>query len=157
MQDLIRARVFQSPIWKKRGQECPHSFKTPLKLFGQEYIPDDDYDGDELDRFVTGAGLSGKSSADWSWVQYMHTSLNGKGRAVILLDTCAASRWVGCRLCTRLDYRGGPQKGKVWDRRKSVASDSPAGKAMKLSGSSPIKPFSGSSQNDPLCRPVWGK
>ena len=36
-----------------------------------------------------------KSSADWGWVQHMHASLSGKGRAAVVLDTGAASRGSG--------------------------------------------------------------
>jgi type I restriction enzyme M protein len=53
------------------------------------------YDNDEFDRFPSGAGFPGKSSADWGWVQHMHASLNGKGRAAVVLDTGAASRGSG--------------------------------------------------------------
>ena len=45
-----------------------------------------DYDNDELDRFPSGAGFPGKSSADWGWVQHIHASLNEQGRAAVVLS-----------------------------------------------------------------------
>ncbi len=64
-------------------------------MWNQDWFTEADYDNDELDRFPTGAGFPGKSSADWGWVQHMQASLNKKGRAAVVLDTGAASRGSG--------------------------------------------------------------
>ena len=64
-------------------------------MWNQNWFTEADYDNDELGRFPAGAGFPGKSSADWGWVQHIHASLSGKGRAAIVLDTGAASRGSG--------------------------------------------------------------
>ncbi|MDZ7751857.1 MAG: class I SAM-dependent DNA methyltransferase [Gammaproteobacteria bacterium] len=64
-------------------------------MWNQNWFSEADYDADELGRFPAGAGFPGKSSADWGWVQHMHASLNGAGRAAVVLDTGAASRGSG--------------------------------------------------------------
>lgn len=64
-------------------------------MWNQDWFTEADYDNDELDRFPSGAGFPGKSSADWGWVQHIHASLNDTGRAAIILDTGAASRGSG--------------------------------------------------------------
>ena len=42
-----------------------------------------------------GPGFPGAQSADWGWAQHILASLNGTGRAAIVLDTGAASRGSG--------------------------------------------------------------
>jgi type I restriction enzyme M protein len=64
-------------------------------MWNQDWFTEADYDNDELDRFPSGAGFPGKSSADWGWVQHINASLNENGRAAIILDTGAASRGSG--------------------------------------------------------------
>lgn len=64
-------------------------------MWNQDWFTEADYDNDELDRFPSGAGFPGKSSADWGWVQHINASLNDTGRAAIVLDTGAASRGSG--------------------------------------------------------------
>jgi type I restriction enzyme M protein len=51
------------------------------------------YENDTFERFRF--GVPPASSADWGWVQHMHASLGGKGRAAIVLDTGAVSRGSG--------------------------------------------------------------
>lgn len=64
-------------------------------MWNQDWFTEADYDNDELDRFPSGAGFPGKSSADWGWVQHINASMNDTGRAAIILDTGAASRGSG--------------------------------------------------------------
>jgi type I restriction enzyme M protein len=64
-------------------------------MWNQDWFTEADYDSDELDRFPSGAGFPGKSSADWGWVQHINASLNDTGRAAIVLDTGAAARGSG--------------------------------------------------------------
>ena len=64
-------------------------------MWNQNWFSEADYDNDEYGRFPQGAGFPGKFSADWGWVQHIHASLKGKGRAAIVLDTGAASRGSG--------------------------------------------------------------
>ncbi len=53
------------------------------------------YENDKWNRF--GFGIPPESSADWGWVQHMFASLNGNGRAAIVLDTGAVSRGSGSK------------------------------------------------------------
>ena len=68
-------------------------------MWNQDWFTEADYDNDELDRFLP--GFPGKSSADWGWIQHIHTSLKRKsgsqqaGRAAVVLDTGAVSRGSG--------------------------------------------------------------
>jgi len=51
------------------------------------------YENDPYGRFVFGYPPS--SSADWGWIQHMYSSLNGKGKMAVVLDTGAVSRGSG--------------------------------------------------------------
>jgi type I restriction enzyme M protein len=64
-------------------------------MWNQDWFTETDYDSDELDRFPTGGGFPGKSSADWGWIQHIAASLNERGRGAVVLDTNAASRGSG--------------------------------------------------------------
>lgn len=62
-------------------------------MWNQDGYNDAFYEADPYNRF--GFGYAPASSADWGWVQHMLSSLNKNGRAVIVLDTGAASRGSG--------------------------------------------------------------
>ena len=64
-------------------------------MWNQDWFSEADYDSDELNRFPSGAGFPGKSSADWGWIQHIHACLNERGRGAVVLDTGAASRGSG--------------------------------------------------------------
>jgi len=51
------------------------------------------YENDTFNRF--GFGIPPSSSADWGWIQHMYSSLTGKGRMAVVLDTGAVSRGSG--------------------------------------------------------------
>ncbi len=89
--------TFKNPKFRaeKSGRLRTFDRVVANPMWNQDWFTEADYDADELDRFPTGAGFPGKSSADWGWVQHMHASLNDKGRAAVVLDTGAASRGSG--------------------------------------------------------------
>ncbi len=88
--------TFKNPKFRdKKGRLRTFDRVVANPMWNQDWFTEADYDNDELDRFPTGAGFPGKSSADWGWVQHMHASLNEKGRAAVVLDTGAASRGSG--------------------------------------------------------------
>jgi type I restriction enzyme M protein len=62
-------------------------------MWNQDGYDTEFYDADPFDRFRF--GYAPASTADWGWVQHMLASLNGKGRAVIVLDTGSVSRGSG--------------------------------------------------------------
>ena len=87
--------TFKNPKFRKGGRLRTFDRVVANPMWNQDWFLEADYDNDELDRFPTGAGFPGKSSADWGWVQHMTASLNDKGRAAVVLDTGAASRGSG--------------------------------------------------------------
>ena len=88
--------TFKNPKFRsKAGRLRTFDRVVANPMWNQNWYAEADYDSDELDRFPSGAGFPGKSSADWGWVQHMHASLNDKGRAAVVLDTGAASRGSG--------------------------------------------------------------
>jgi type I restriction enzyme M protein len=88
--------TFKSPKFRDtRGKLRTFDRVVANPMWNQDWFTESDYDNDELDRFPSGAGFPGKSSADWGWVQHIHASLNDTGRAAIVLDTGAASRGSG--------------------------------------------------------------
>ncbi len=88
--------TFKNPKFRnKQGKLRAFDRVVANPMWNQNWFIEADYDNDELDRFPTGAGFPGKSSADWGWVQHMHASLNLGGRAAVVLDTGAASRGSG--------------------------------------------------------------
>jgi type I restriction enzyme M protein len=62
-------------------------------MWNQDGYGDDFYETDQHDRFKF--GFPPASTADWGWTQHMFSSLNRKGRAVIVLDAGAVSRGSG--------------------------------------------------------------
>jgi type I restriction enzyme M protein len=88
--------TFRNPKFRdKRGKLRTFDRVVANPMWNQDWFTEADYDADELDRFPSGAGFPGKSSADWGWVQHMHASLKADGRAAVVLDTGAASRGSG--------------------------------------------------------------
>ncbi|MBN2427540.1 MAG: N-6 DNA methylase [Deltaproteobacteria bacterium] len=87
--------TFKNPKFRRNGRLRTFDRVVANPMWNQDWFTEKDYDNDEFDRFPSGAGFPGKSSADWGWVQHMHASLNDKGRAAVVLDTGAASRGSG--------------------------------------------------------------
>jgi len=73
--------TFKNPKFRKSGKLRTFDRVVANPMWNQSWFTEADYDNDELDRFPTGAGFPGKSSADWGWVQHMLASLNATGRA----------------------------------------------------------------------------
>ncbi len=88
--------TFKNPKFRgKHGRLRRFERVVSNPMWNQNWFTENDYDNDELERFPSGAGFPGKSSADWGWVQHVHASLKDTGRAAIVLDTGAASRGSG--------------------------------------------------------------
>ena len=87
--------TFKNPKFRERGRLKTFDRVVANPMWNQDWFTEADYTNDELDRFPTGAGFPGKSSADWGWVQHIHASLKPTGRAAVVLDTGAASRGSG--------------------------------------------------------------
>ena len=68
-------------------------------MWNQKEYDDGFYENDNWKRFTSGVAPS--SSADWAWVQHIHTSLKETGRAAIVLDTGAVSRGSGSKQSNR--------------------------------------------------------
>ena len=87
--------TFKNPKFRERGRLKTFDRVVANPMWNQDWFTEADYTNDELDRFPTGAGFPGKSSADWGWVQHIHASMKPTGRAAVVLDTGAASRGSG--------------------------------------------------------------
>ena len=87
--------TFKAPKFLKDGHLRKFDRIVTNPMWNQDWFTDQDYDSDEYDRFPSGAGFPGKSSADWGWAQHVYTSMNEEGRAAIVLDTGAVSRGSG--------------------------------------------------------------
>jgi type I restriction enzyme M protein len=64
-------------------------------MWNQDNYDETLYENDQWKRFEYGAAPS--SSADWGWLQHIVASLNGNGRAAVVLDTGAVSRGSGSK------------------------------------------------------------
>lgn len=64
-------------------------------MWNQDNYDETLYENDQWKRFEYGAAPS--SSADWGWLQHIAASLNGNGRAAVVLDTGAVSRGSGSK------------------------------------------------------------
>ncbi len=87
--------TFKNPKFRRGGKLQTFDRVVANPMWNQKEFSEADYDADEFDRFLAGAGFPGKSSADWGWVQHIYASLNENGRAAVVLDTGAASRGSG--------------------------------------------------------------
>jgi type I restriction enzyme M protein len=87
--------TFKNPKFRARNRLQTFDRVVSNPMWNQDWFKEDDYDADELDRFPQGAGFPGAQSADWGWTQHILASMNGSGRAAIVLDTGAASRGSG--------------------------------------------------------------
>jgi type I restriction enzyme M protein len=86
--------TFKNPKFRKGNRLQIFDRVVTNPMWNQDWWTEKDYDADELDRFPKGAGYPGRK-ADWGWVQVVLASLKPEGRAVIVLDTGAASRGSG--------------------------------------------------------------
>ncbi len=64
-------------------------------MWNQDNYDETLYENDQWKRFEYGAAPS--SSADWGWLQHIAASLNGNGRAAVVLDTGAVARGSGSK------------------------------------------------------------
>lgn len=64
-------------------------------MWNQDNYDETLYENDQWKRFEHGTAPS--SSADWGWLQHIAASLNGNGRAAVVLDTGAVSRGSGSK------------------------------------------------------------
>ncbi len=87
--------TFKSPKFRAGNRLQTFDRVVSNPMWNQDWFKEEDYDADELGRFPQGAGFPGAHSADWGWAQHILASLNGTGRAAIVLDTGAASRGSG--------------------------------------------------------------
>lgn len=87
--------TFKSPKFRARNRLQTFDRVVSNPMWNQDWFKEEDYDADELGRFPQGAGFPGAQSADWGWAQHILASMNGNGRAAIVLDTGAASRGSG--------------------------------------------------------------
>lgn len=87
--------TFKSPKFRDDNKLKTFDRIVSNPMWNQDWFKEEDYDADDLARFPDGAGFPGGQSADWGWAQHILASLNGTGRAAIVLDTGAASRGSG--------------------------------------------------------------
>lgn len=87
--------TFKNPKFRAGNRLQTFDRVVSNPMWNQDWFKEEDYDADELGRFPQGAGFPGGQSADWGWAQHILASLNGTGRAAIVLDTGAASRGSG--------------------------------------------------------------
>jgi type I restriction enzyme M protein len=87
--------TFKSPKFREKTGLKTFDRVVANPMWNQDWFTEKDYDADEFGRFPKGAGFPGKQSADWGWVQHILASLNGNGRAAVVLDTGAATRGSG--------------------------------------------------------------
>jgi type I restriction enzyme M protein len=87
--------TFKNPKFRAGNRLQTFDRVVSNPMWNQDWFKEEDYDADELGRFPQGAGFPGAQSADCGWVQHILASLNGNGRAAIVLDTGAASRGSG--------------------------------------------------------------
>jgi len=87
--------TFKNPKFRARNRLQTFDRVVSNPMWNQDWFKEEDYDADELSRFPKGAGFPGAQSADWGWAQHILASLNGSGRAAVVLDTGAASRGSG--------------------------------------------------------------
>lgn len=87
--------TFKNPKFREGNRLQTFDRVVSNPMWNQDWFKETDYDSDELGRFPQGAGFPGAQSADWGWAQQILASLNGAGRAAIVLDTGAASRGSG--------------------------------------------------------------
>jgi type I restriction enzyme M protein len=87
--------TFKSPKFRAGNRLRTFDRVVSNPMWNQDWFKEADYDADDLGRFPQGAGFPGAQSADWGWAQHTLASMNGNGRAAIVLDTGAASRGSG--------------------------------------------------------------
>jgi type I restriction enzyme M protein len=86
--------TFRKPKFREGNRLRTFDRVVANPMWNQTEFKEKDYDADEFDRFLKGAGFPG-SKADWGWMQHILASLKPEGRAAIVLDTGAASRGSG--------------------------------------------------------------
>ncbi len=85
--------TLRNPKFLDRGKLRPFNIVVANPMWMQSGYDSGFYENDPFGRFS--AGYPSASSADWGWIQHMFASLNGKGKAAIVIDTGAVSRGSG--------------------------------------------------------------
>ena len=85
--------TLRTPKFTKASKLQTFDLVAANPMWNQPGYQGDFYDSDGYDRFQWGPPPDG--TADWGWVQHILTTLNDKGRAVVVLDTGAVSRGSG--------------------------------------------------------------
>ncbi|MCG2726888.1 MAG: N-6 DNA methylase [Elusimicrobia bacterium] len=93
--EIVRGNTMTNPKFTQDNKLKSFDMVVTNPMWNQGNIDTLFYENDPYDRFSPHGGYAPASSADWAWVQHIHSSLSSKGRAAIVLDTGAASRGSG--------------------------------------------------------------
>ncbi len=94
--EIVRGNTMTNPKFRDNNRLKRFDIVVTNPMWNQNnFEPEEIYEKDPLDRFSGRGGFAPRQSADWAWIQHIHTSLKEKGRAAIVLDTGAASRGSG--------------------------------------------------------------
>ena len=85
--------TLKNPKFLDAGKLDTFDIVVANPMWSQDGYSTEFYEADPFTRFEM--GYPNTSSADWGWLQHILTSLEGRGRAAVVLDTGAVSRGSG--------------------------------------------------------------
>ena len=77
------------------GRISGHDIVVANPMWNQDFNQDT-FENDPFDRFRTSGGVT-TGKGDWAWLQHTLACLNERGRAAVVLDTCAVTRGSGSK------------------------------------------------------------
>ena len=93
--EIVRGNTMSNPKFLDDSRLKRFDIVVTNPMWNQDNFDPKSYENDPYERFETRGGYAPASSADWAWLQHVAASLNDKGRAAVVIDTCAASRGSG--------------------------------------------------------------
>jgi type I restriction enzyme M protein len=93
--EIVRGDTMRNPKFLEGASLRRFDAVVTNPMWNQRAFDPKTYEQDSFERFASAGGFAPNSSADWAWLQHVLASLNGSGRAAVVLDTGAASRGSG--------------------------------------------------------------
>lgn len=91
--EIALGDTMNRPAFLNHDGSLAHFVKVTANPMWNQKFPLAVFEHDAYDRLTM--GIPPSSSADWGWIQHMHSSLNERGKMAVVLDTGAVSRGSG--------------------------------------------------------------
>ena len=93
--EIVRGNTMTNPKFLDGSSLKQFDVVVTNPMWNQNNFDPGSYENDPYERFTERGGFAPTSTADWAWLQHVHSSLKETGRGAVVIDTGAASRGSG--------------------------------------------------------------